>query len=266
VTTTTGDRWAAGDAYEAYMGRWSRGLARRFLEWLGPASGGSWLEVGCGSGALTSSILAACEPASIVACDPSAAFVAHASAKVADPRATFSVAAADALPSRQGGFDMIVSGLVLNFVPGPVGALAVMRDRARPGGVVAAYVWDYAGGVEFLHCFWEEAVKLDESAADRDEARRFAEWQPTLLLSLFQAAGLGEIEGETLDVPTTFAGFDDYFAPFLGGTGPAPSYVASLTDERRKALRERLQARLAPAEDGSLRLRARAHAVRGVKP
>jgi len=135
------DRWVAGDAYEAYMGRWSRLLARAFVEWLHPAPAATWLEVGCGTGALTSTICELCAPASVVACDPSEPFVAHARKHLPDAAASFVVTGAEALPGEAGGFDAVVSGLVLNFLRDPGQALAAMRERLRPGGTVAAYVW-----------------------------------------------------------------------------------------------------------------------------
>ena len=148
MTTTSGDQWFAGDAYDAYMGRWSRRLARAFVDWLHPSPSANWLELGCGTGALTSTICAVCAPASIVACDPSEPFVAHARAHLSDSRASFIVAGSDALPHRDNGFDMAVSGLVFNFLPDPVVALASIRERLRRGGTVAAYVWDYASGMQ----------------------------------------------------------------------------------------------------------------------
>ena len=257
------DTWAAGLAYEAYMGRFSRALAGVCLHWLGAKSSAHWLEVGCGTGALTGTIEALCEPASIVACDPSAAFIEHARHSVTSERARFVVAGADALPARDGGFDLVISGLVLNFVPEPERALRAMRESARAGGTVAAYVWDYAGGVEFLQHFWTEAVLLNPSAAPLDEARRFSLWTRDALVSLFRGAGLEHIQSDVARVPTVFADFDDYWTPFLGGTGPAPSYVAALEPAGRAALRDRLRARLPTEPDGQIRLEARAFIARG---
>jgi len=256
-----GDAWSAGEAYEAYMGRWSRRLAREFLAWLEPWPAGHWLDVGCGTGALTAAVCTQCEPASVLACDPSAAFVAHARRHVADERAMFVTAGAGDLPTLDGGFDWVVSSLVLNFVPEPERAVAAMRERVAPGGTVAACVWDYAGGVEFLRRFWDEAVAADPAAAQQDEGRRFPLCNPEALTALFHAAGLGRVESGTIEIATDFASFDDYWRPFLGGTGPAPAYVASLDAARREALRTRLEQRLGAA--GPLRLRARAWAIRG---
>jgi SAM-dependent methyltransferase len=256
------DKWSAGDAYELYMGRWSRALAREFLAWLKPAPGGHWLEVGCGTGALTSSISGACKPASIIACDPSTSFVEHLRSNFPAARDSFVTAAANALPSRPGGFDTIVSGLVLNFIPDPDAALASMHERLRPGGTVAAYVWDYAGGVEFLRCFWQEAVALDPNARALDEALRFERWNAATLERMFRGAAFARVETDVIRIATDFKSFDDYWKPFLGGVGPAPSYVASLEPAQREALAQRLCERLA-GPGGSIGLHARAFVVRG---
>jgi len=260
----TGDRWHAGDAYEAYMGRWSRRLAAAFIDWLGPPGSANWLEVGSGTGALTSAIVDRCDPVTIVACDPSAPFVEHARQALGDPRVSFVVAGADALPRREGGFDVAVSGLVLNFVPNPEQAIASIRDRLRSGGTVAAYLWDYADGMEFLRTFWEEAVAVNPAAAAVDERRRFPLCSKGALARLFERAGLQDVQSAAIEVPTDFVNFEDYWTPFLRGTGPAPSYVASLDARQRVALEERLRQRLPAADDGRIHLRARAWAVRGM--
>ena len=264
MTNAPSDRWVTGDAYEAYMGRWSRRLARVFVEWLSPKPGANWLEVGCGTGALTSTICDLCEPASVVACDPSESFIEHARKNLSDVRVSFVVAGVDTLPSRDGGFDDVVSGLVLNFLPDPGQVLASIRERLRPGGTVGAYVWDYATGMELLRSFWEEAVASNPGAAALHEGRRFPLCQTPALASLFRDAGLADVETHPLDIATEFATFDDYWTPFLRGTGPAPSYVASLDPGDREVLRERLRQRLQAGSDERIHLRARAWAVRGV--
>jgi SAM-dependent methyltransferase len=258
------DKWMAGDAYEAYMGRWSRPVATMFVEWLRPRPASHWLEFGCGTGALTSTICHLSAPASVVACDPSAPFIEHARSNLADARVSFVVAGDDALPRRDEGFDLVASGLALNFLPEPEAAIAASRERLRPGGIVAAYVWDYAVGLEFLRSFWDEAVASDPRAGALDEGRRFPLCHAPALVSLFRAAGLAQVETDTLDIPTTFSSFDDYWTPFLRGTGPAPSYVASLDPIERELLKDRLVRRLQAGSDGRIQLRARAWAVRGV--
>jgi SAM-dependent methyltransferase len=259
----TSDKWTAGDAYEAFMGRWSRLVAESFLDWLAPTPLSNWLELGCGTGALTGVICMCCRPGSIVACDPSPEFVSLARNSIQDCPATLMVAAADNLPRREGGFDFVASGLVLNFLPDPADAVHLMMDRVRPGGTLAAYVWDYAEGTQFLRIFWDEAIALDPSAAAFDEGRRFPLCQLDALSGLFRGTGLEAVETTALEIPTSFPDFDAYWSPFLGGTGPAPSYVDSLDPDRRTRLGLQLKQRLARSGRGPIRLTARALGVRG---
>jgi hypothetical protein len=140
-----------------------------------------------------------------------------------------------------------------------------MARVVRPGGIVGAYIWDYAGQMQFMRHFWNAAVALDPDALELDEGRRFPPCQPVPLAELFSRAGLSHVEVRAIDIATDFQDFDDYWSPFLGGQGPAPSYVMALSDERRAALRERIRAGLPAAPDGSISLVARAWAVRGVR-
>lgn len=258
------DVWASGDAYEPYVGRWSRAVARQFLAWLAVPPGGRWLDVGCGTGALSGVILDMASPAEVVGIDPSAGYVAYARGREPDPRVRFAVGDARALPVPSAAFDAVVAGLVLNFVPDPTAAGAEMMRAAQLGGAVGAYVWDYAGGMELIRRFWDAAVALDPSARDLDEGRRFAAvCRPDALADLFRGAGLRGVEARAVDVPTVFRDFDDFWAPFLGGQGPAPGYAGTLSEERRAALRELIRADLPVAADGSIPLAARAWAVRG---
>jgi SAM-dependent methyltransferase len=235
-------------------------VAREFVAWLSPPPGARWLDVGCGTGALSSVVLASASPGSVVGVDPSSSYVAHAAAGVDDPRASFRAGDAMALPVESASFDVVVSGLVLNFVPDPAAAVAEIRRAARPGGTIGAYVWDYgAGGITLLRAFWDAAVDLDPAAAALDEAVRFPLCREGAL-----AAAFGDgVEARDVTVPTVFADFDDYWTPFLGGQGPAPSYLAGLPEDHRAALRESLRARLPVAADGTIPLTARAWAVRG---
>ncbi|MEJ3748437.1 class I SAM-dependent methyltransferase [Actinomycetes bacterium KLBMP 9797] len=257
--------WAAGDAYERYVGRWSRPVAEGFLRWLDVPAGRRWLDVGCGTGALTAAILAATDPAEVVGVDPSEGFLAHARARVTDPRAAFHIGDAESLPLPDGEFDAVASGLTLNFVPQPDRAAAELARTAAPGGAVAAYVWDYAEGMAMLRYFWGAATALDPAAADLDEGFRFPLCQPLALREVWRGAGLRDVTLRAIEVPTVFADFDDYWTPFLGGQGPAPGYVASLTDEHRDALRELLRTHLPADADGTIPLTAKAWAVHGVR-
>jgi SAM-dependent methyltransferase len=266
MTPERKDTWAAGKLYEPYVGRWSRLVAKDFLAWLAPASDLDWLDVGCGTGALTEVIVKHAKPRSVKGVDASERFIEHARAHVDDPRATFDVADAQSLPLESARFGVAVSGLVINFVPNPLVALREMARVVRPGGVVAAYVWDYAGSMQLMRHFWDAAVELDSGARELDEGRRFPLCRPDALAGLLRQAGLDEVEGRAIDVPTEFSDFDDYWTPFLGGQGPAPGYAMSLGEERRAALRERIRARLPVGADGSIDLVARAWAVRGRAP
>lgn len=257
------ERWARGNAYEPYVGRWSRLVARRFVEWLAPAPGARWLDVGCGTGALTEAILDAARPTRVRGVDPSQDFIAFARAHVADARAEFAVADAQHLAPDDDAFDYVVSALVLNFVADPPAALEEMRRAARDGGWIAAYVWDYAGGMEMMRFLWTAATELDARAASLDEAARFPICRPEPLRSLWVDAGLTDVTVTAIDVDTVFRDFDDFWSPFLGGNAPAPAYVMSLDDAMRAELEALLQARLPVRDDGSIALRARAWAVRG---
>ncbi len=259
------DVWAIGAAYEPYIGRWSRLVAPAFLDWLNVPPNADWLDVGCGSGALTAAILASAAPVSVRAIDASPGFAAYARSKTEDSRAVFAAADARRLPWTSSSVDAVVSGLVINFVPQPEQALVEMARVARPGAVVAAYVWDYAKGMQLIRRFWDTAVRLDAGAAALDEARRFPLCEPSALEELWRSAGLLNASSCALDVPTYFESFEDFWTPFLGGQGPAPSYTMSLDAARRERLREDLRSTLPTASNGAIALTARAWAVRGVR-
>jgi SAM-dependent methyltransferase len=256
------DVWASGDSYEAYVGRWSRRVAEVFVSWLDRGPGRRWLDVGCGTGALTATVLAAAGPARVTGVDRSAAFLAHARSRTPDSRAGFAAGDARALPVRDGRFDAVVSGLALNFVPDTGRAAAELARAAAPGAVVAAYVWDYADGMVMMRHFWDAAAEVDPSAAAHDEGRRFPLCHPGPLGELWQAAGLCEVSTRRIEIPTVFAGFDDFWQPFLGGQGAAPAYLVSLPEQQRTAIRDVLRARL---PDEALTMTAAAWAVRGVR-
>jgi len=259
-----GDQWAAGANYEKFMGRWSRLLAPLFVSWLPVRAGAHWLDVGCGTGALSEAICSRAKPASVTACDPSEPFIRHARQQPVDPGVRFVVGGVGNLPGREGGFDSVSSALVLNFVPKPEAGLQEMRRTACRGGLVSACVWDYAGRMEFLRRFWDCASELDPSARNVDEGVRFPICGREALEKLFLSSGLGQVVCEPLEITTRFSNFADFWTPFLGGTGPAPSYVASLSADQRAALAMSLERALPVEPDGAVSLVARAWAVRGV--
>lgn len=260
---TTAGLWADGDAYERWIGRWSRPVGVEFLAWLDQADGRRWLDLGSGTGALTETILATAAPVYVVGVEPSAPFVAHARDRVRDPRASFVEGAAGALPLDAGSVDVAVAGLVLNFVPDLAAGLADLRRVVVPGGTIAGYVWDYAGRMEIIRRFFDAAIELDPAAAAADEALRFPICAPGPLRAAFEDAGLLEVEVRAIEVPTTFSSFDDYWTPFLSGIAPAPRFAMGLSEVERSRLRDRLRSTLPTEDDGSIHLVARAWAVRG---
>ena len=260
---TATEHWASGDLYEPYVGRWSRLVAGEFLAWLNAPPGLSWLDVGCGTGALTEAVATACEPARVTGVEPSAGFIGTARQRLATRDVDLRQGDARSLPFDAAAFDRAVSGLVLNFVPEPARAVTEMTRVVRPGGAVALYVWDYAGKMELMRHFWDAAAAIDTRAAELDEGKRFPICTPDALRRTFTAAGLADVQTRAIDVPTVFRDFDDYWTPFLGGQGPAPTYCVSLPEDMRVTLRERLRAMLPARSDGGIHLVARAWAVRG---
>lgn len=237
-------------------------MAREFLTWLDVAPRSRWIDVGCGTGALTEAIAGEADPSLLAGVDPSPGFVETARHRLAE-RADLRIGDARELPFQKGEFDATVSGLVLNFVPDPLAAVREMKRVTRDGGTVAIYLWDYASGMQMIRIFWDVAVALDPSVANLDEATRFPLCHPEAMEQLFTEASLGEVETTGLEIATVFDGFDDFWRPLLGGQGPIPTYVSSLDQDDREALRAELETRL-PVVDGSVSLTARAWAVSAV--
>lgn len=259
------DKWTDGDAYEMYVGRWSRKTGKKFLAWLDAPREQRWLDLGCGTGALTSQILQDCEPKSVVGVEPSEGFLAQAREVTRDERVQFLQGSGEKVPVDNRAVDFAVSGLVLNFIPDKQRAMEELVRSVDVGGTVAAYVWDYAGHVQFMRYFWDAAIALDPSAREKDEGVRFPICRPDALAELFLAAGLKDIATAPIDIPTPFADFDDYWSPFLSGIAPAPGYCASLDDKARQRLKDRLVKTLPTDPNGMILLAARAWAVRGTR-
>jgi len=257
------DKWAVGSTYEDFMGRWSRMLAPRFVSWLQIPSGAHWLDVGCGTGALTHAICRGADPASVVGCDPAGPLVEYARSRSDDTRSSFSIAGSGTLPVRPGGYNSVTSLLALNFFPDIPAGIREMSKLTSSGGTVSACVWDYGGRMDFLRLFWDAVTKFDPAAADLDEGVRFPICRSDALVDVFRKNGLADVRCEPVDIVTEFNGFDDYWQPFLGGTGPAPSYIASLDEARRDTLARKLDVLLPRSPKGTIVLTARAWAVRG---
>jgi trans-aconitate methyltransferase len=258
------ENWGSAGPYERYVGRWSRKVAREFLAWISAPAGAAWADVGCGTGALVECILAQCEPKSLAGVDKADGFISAARQNITDPRVTFSTADATALPWDTDTFDVTVSGLVLNFVPDHKGMTSEMARVTKPGGKVATYVWDYGRGMEMMRQFWDAAIAVSPNDSKLDQAERFPICQPEPLQALFRDIGLRAVSCRAIDIPAVFRNFDDYWNPFLGKQGAAPTYLASVDDTIRDKIRAVLESRLVPSENGTIALRARAWAVQGI--
>ena len=257
------ENWASGAVYEPYIGRWSRPVAREFLAWLDIPAQSRWLDVGCGTGAISQMILQNASPSQVKGIDQSEGFIHFARQQVSDVRVSFEVGDAQALSEPSAGYDAAISGLVLNFVPAKEKMVAEMARVTRSGGTVAVYVWDYADKMQMLRYFWDAAIAIDPRGNEVDEGSRFPICKPEPLAELFRSTGLQAVETRAIDIPMAFTSFDDFWTPFLSGQGPAPHYAMSLSEADRAALREHLRSKLPIQADGSIPLIARVWAVRG---
>lgn len=245
------------------MGRWSRQVVPPFLDWLSAPPDRAWIDIGCGTGVLSSAILERCAPVRVVGVDPSEAFVEATRSRVADPRFQCKQGNGEALPYDDNEFAVAVSGLVLNFVGDKDRAAAEMRRVVKPGGTVALYVWDYAGHMQIMRYFFDTATQLDPRAQEFDDGVQAPVCRPTPLAGLFNKVGLKDVHVRAIDIPAAFEDFDDYWTPFLGGTGSAPKYCTSLSPDAQAILREKLRDRLPTGPDGEILMAVRAWAVKG---
>ncbi len=265
MATLAGEAWAGGALYEQYMGRWSRLVAAEFLRWLAPPAGLRWVDVGCGSGALCGALVDCCAPAEVFGVDPAPAFVDYAGQLLNDARVRFAVGTATAIPADDHAYDGVVSGLVFNFLPDPVAALAEVRRVAAPGARVALYVWDYAERMEWLRYFWDAAIAVNEAARAADEGPRFPLCRPNALHALFAENGFSNVASAAIEAEAHFADFDDYWQPFVaGGRFPSPAYLYTRPPAEREAIRDYLAQHLPRQADGSIVLAMRAWAVQGI--
>jgi SAM-dependent methyltransferase len=264
--TQQGAIFGASDAYERFMGRWSRRLAPLFVTFASVVESDFVLDVGSGTGALAISLTEQLPSVCVTALDPSGAYVRSARERAHGDRVRFVVGDAQALPLADAAFDKTLSLLVMSFVPDHGSAVREMIRVTRPDGLVAAAVWDYGEGMEMLRSFWDEAVSLDAGTAVRDE-RHMPLCKQGELAALWRVHGLQHVEESPIAIELAFASFGDYWIPFLGGQGPAGSYAASLPAAARTALESRLRKRLLGGRsEGGLTLRARAWAVKGTVP
>ena len=248
----------AGDKYDRFMGRYSRELAPRFIEFAGVESGMTAVDVGCGPGALAERLVEQLGAERVAAADPSEPFVAAAGERA--PGADVRLAPAEELPWDDDAFDAALSQLVVNFMRDADAGVAQMRRVVRPGGVVAACTWSYGEDMEMLRGFWDAARKLDSGAPDEGSTMPYRSTEE--LGELWRRVGLGDVETDHLRVETSYTGFDDLWEPFTYGVGPAGAYLARLEPEQREALRTNFFTGLGEPS-GPFTLSATACAVRG---
>ena len=256
--------FADARAYERFMGRWSSLLAPLFAGFSGVRDGDAILDVGSGTGSLVLAIMSMVKPGRIVGVDSAASYVKSARGRTGDGCVSFEVADAQDLRFVHAEFDRTLSLLVLNFIPDARKALREMIRVTKPGGTVAAAVWDYSKGMEMLRVFWDEAVALDPTSDVRDE-RHMPFCRRGELATLWRELGLREVQEKGLTIALKFSSFDDFWMPFLAGQGPAGAYVAALGPSLRSQLAQRLRQRLLHGgADGPVTLKARAWAVKGI--
>jgi SAM-dependent methyltransferase len=270
TAATSSSTFMAGDGagYERQMGRFSAKLALRFIDFAGIAAGERVLDVGCGTGSLALALARHQPLKRIDAVDFSPIYVAYAKSRSDDPRLQFQVADACALPFADATFDHTGSLLMLAFVPEADKAVREMRRVTRPGGTVAAAMWDARGGLVFARMFWDTAAMLDPNAAERRaRAQSRPMTRPGDFTRAWTAAGLQNVVEDALTIRMEFASFDDYWAPMQGKDGPFAEYVGTLGDAQRTALREALRAAyLGGDPDGPRSYAATSWVVRGTVP
>jgi SAM-dependent methyltransferase len=255
--------FSLGEAYDAFMGRWSGRLAPLLVQFAGVVDGDDVLDVGSGTGSLAAAVAAIAPSSRIVGIDRSEPYIAVARTRHQSPRMRFEVGDAQQLPFEDASFDRTVSLLILNFVPDPQKALTEMIRVTRPGGTVAAAIWDYGEGMEMLRVFWDEAIALDPRAEGKDE--RHMPLSRAGELGALWRAHLQNVSETPLTIETQFPSFDNYWSPFLQQQGPAGAHVATLSPADREQLELKLRQRLLGTRaDGPITLHARAWAVRGV--
>jgi len=258
--------FSEAQAYERFMGRWSRDLAPRLVRFAAVRDGDILLDVGSGTGALSAALAAAAPSGRVVGIDPAAAYVKLAQASHGGDRVRFQIGDAQRMDFEDATFDRTLSLLVVNFIPDANRAVEEMKRVTRRGGTLAAAVWDYGGGMEMLRVFWDEAIAVTPAGDSRDE-RHMPFCRRGELAALWCQHGLLDVVEEELTIETRFTSFADYWAPFLEKQGPAGAYVAALSERERHQLEGRLRKRLlGEGSDRAFVLHARAWAVRGTVP
>ena len=256
-------RFSDGTAYEQFMGRWTRAVGTIFLDWLAPPTDARWLDIGCGTGVFTDLIVSTCSPAKVVAIDPSEPQIELARKKPIAQRADFRVADAQTLPFSDGAFGVVVSALVINFIPNRDQALAEMCRVCHPGGVIAGYVWDFAAqrSPNSPIRFGLNQVGAKPPPVPGTEDSRLEG-----LTSLFAGGKLTDIATRTVDVTISFPDFNDFWRSQTPSYIPMGKMIEALTETDREKVIESVRAKLPIGPDGRVTCSARANAIKARAP
>ena len=250
-------------AYEQFMGRWSRAAGIVFLNWLAPPANARWLDVGCGTGSFTEAILAFCTPAAVAAIDPSKAQVEHACRQAVAQQASFRLADAQALPFAEATFDVIVSALVMNFIPSPQQALSEMRRVARAGGIIGSYVWDFEAE---RSPSWPLRAGMRQLGFHAPEVPGTSTSSHAAMRALFDEAKLKDVATITIDATLSFANFDEFWRTQTTPYSPTTKMIEAMTTTERNHLTEVIRDSLSPSPIGRIEYSARANAIKARVP
>lgn len=261
--TTVTHSFDDAPGYEQFMGRWSRPLGDAFLRWLSPAANMQWLDIGCGTGIFTRVIADTCSPAAVIGVDCATAQIEHACQSVGGRHIEFRVADAQHLPFLDASFDVVASALAINFVPDRSRALSEMRRVARPEGLVAGCVWDFASQ---LSPSWPVRLGMSRLGVEAPPVTGAEDSSLDALTSMFRRAGLQDVAAIPIEVTASFAGFDEVWRSQTPGYAPITKAIARMPDVTRARLRDVIRAELPALPGGSIAFRARANAIRGRVP
>jgi len=261
--TDTAVAFNDADAYERFMGRWSRAVGTQFIEWFAPPTNARWLDLGCGTGVFTELILKICAPAAVTAIDPAPEQVAHARKQPAARHADFQVGDAQSLPFEDASFDVIASALVINFIPDRRKAVQEMRRVARPGGMIGAYVWDY---LEERTAGSSLRLGLRDIGVEPPSMPGAVDASIPALTALFRQAGLEALSCHSIDVTLTFPDFDDFWTSQMPSFTPQTRLIRALPKTQQNDLKEAVKRRLSIGPGGSVSHTARANAIKARVP